>query len=50
MSSLKKSILHIKSTTEPFYNARIIKDEKEIKILKKLLKSLMKCLIFVLKK
>ena len=35
MLSLKKSILHIKSTTEPFYNARIIKDEKEIRILKK---------------
>jgi len=35
MLSLKKSILHIKSTTEPFYNARIIKDEKEIQILKK---------------
>jgi len=35
MLSLKKSISHIKSTTEPFYNARIIKDEKEIKILKK---------------
>jgi Xaa-Pro aminopeptidase/Xaa-Pro dipeptidase len=35
MMSLKKSIPKIKSSTEPFYNARIIKDEKEIKILKK---------------
>ena len=35
MLSLKKSISLIKSTTEPFYNARIIKDEKEIRILKK---------------
>ena len=35
MLSLKKSISHLKSSTEPFYNARIIKDEKEIKILKK---------------
>jgi Xaa-Pro aminopeptidase/Xaa-Pro dipeptidase len=35
MLSLKKSILHIKSSTEPFYNSRIIKDEKEIQILKK---------------
>ena len=35
MLSLKKSIPHIKSSVEPFYNARIIKDEKEIKILKK---------------
>jgi Xaa-Pro aminopeptidase/Xaa-Pro dipeptidase len=35
MTSLKKSIPKIKSSTEPFYNARIIKDEKEIKILKK---------------
>jgi Xaa-Pro aminopeptidase/Xaa-Pro dipeptidase len=33
--SLKKSIPKIKSSTEPFYNARIIKDEKEIQILKK---------------
>ena len=35
MMSLKKSIPKIKSSTEPFYNARIIKDEKEIQILKK---------------
>ena len=35
MTSLKKSIPKIKSSTEPFYNSRIIKDEKEIKILKK---------------
>ena len=35
MLSLKKSIPNIKSSVEPFYNARIIKDEKEIKILKK---------------
>ena len=35
MISLKKSIPHLKSSTEPFYDARIIKDEKEIKILKK---------------
>lgn len=35
MTSLKKSIPQIKSSTEPFYNSRIIKDEKEISILKK---------------
>ncbi len=35
MTSLKKSIPKIKSSTEPLYNSRIIKDEKEIKILKK---------------
>jgi Xaa-Pro aminopeptidase/Xaa-Pro dipeptidase len=35
MTSLKKSIPTIKSSTEPFYNSRIIKDEKEISILKK---------------
>ena len=35
MLSLKKSILHIKSSTEPFYNSRIVKNEKEIQILKK---------------
>jgi len=35
MLSLKKSIPNIQSSVEPFYNARIIKDEKEIKILKK---------------
>ena len=35
MTTLKKSIPTIKSSTEPFYNSRIIKDEKEIQILKK---------------
>ena len=35
MMSLKKSVPKIKSSVEPFYNSRIIKDEKEIKILKK---------------
>ena len=35
MMSLKKSIPKIKSSTEPFYNSRMIKDEKEIQILKK---------------
>jgi len=35
MTSLKKSIPKIKSSTEPFYNSRIVKDENEIKILKK---------------
>lgn len=35
MTSLKKSIPKIKSSSEPFYNSRIIKDEKEIKILQK---------------
>ena len=35
MTSLKKSIPKIKSSTEPFYNSRIIKDENEIRILKK---------------
>ena len=35
MTSLKKSIPKIKSSTEPFYNSRIIKDEKEVKTLKK---------------
>ena len=35
MTSLKKSVPKIKSSTEPFYNSRIIKDEKEISILKK---------------
>jgi Xaa-Pro aminopeptidase/Xaa-Pro dipeptidase len=35
MLSLKKSIPNIKSSVEPFYNTRIIKDEKEIRILKK---------------
>ena len=35
MTSLKKSIPKIKSSNEQFYNSRIIKDEKEIQILKK---------------
>mgnify|MGYP002525061929 CR=1 FL=1 len=35
MMSLKKSIPKIKSSSEPFYNSRMIKDEKEIQILKK---------------
>ena len=35
MNSLKKSIPKIKSSTEPFYDSRIIKDENEIKTLKK---------------
>ena len=35
MTSLKKSIPKIKSSSEPFYNSRMIKDEKEIQILKK---------------
>ena len=35
MTSLKKSVPKIISSTEPFYNSRIIKDENEIKILKK---------------
>ena len=35
MTSLKKVIPSIISTTEPFYNSRIVKDEKEINILKK---------------
>ena len=35
MTSLKKSIPKIMSSTEPFYNSRMIKDENEIKILKK---------------
>ena len=35
MTSLKKSVPKIQSSTEPFYNARMIKDENEIKILKK---------------
>lgn len=34
MTSLKKSLPKIKSSTEPFYNSRIIKDAKEIQILK----------------
>ena len=35
MMSLKKSIPKIKSSVEPFYNSRVIKDEEEIQILKK---------------
>jgi Xaa-Pro aminopeptidase/Xaa-Pro dipeptidase len=35
MTSLKKSIPTIKSSAETFYNSRIIKDEKEINILKR---------------
>ena len=35
MEALKKSIKGIKQSTEPFYNARIIKDSNEISILKK---------------
>lgn len=35
MASLKKSIPKIKPSTDPFYDSRIIKDENEIKILKK---------------
>ncbi|MGI0056275.1 MAG: M24 family metallopeptidase [Nitrosarchaeum sp.] len=35
ITTLKKSIPSIKSSTEPFYNSRIIKDKKEIRILKK---------------
>ena len=35
MTSLKKSIPKIKSSTDPFYNSRIIKDENEIRLLKK---------------
>ena len=35
MKSLKKSIPRLKQSSEPFYNARIIKDSEEIRILKK---------------
>jgi len=35
MTSLKKSVRFIKHSTEPFYNARMIKDSSEITILKK---------------
>jgi len=35
MGSLKKSVPKIKYSTESFYNARIIKDSKEIAVLKK---------------
>ncbi len=35
MTSLKKSVSGIKHSTEPFYNARIIKDSEEISVLEK---------------
>ena len=35
MQSLEKSIPRIKHSSDPFYNARIIKDSEEIRILKK---------------
>jgi Xaa-Pro aminopeptidase/Xaa-Pro dipeptidase len=35
MQSLKKSIPRTKQSSDPFYNARIIKDSEEIRILKK---------------
>ena len=35
MQSLKKSIPRLKQSSEPFYNARIIKDSDEVRILKK---------------
>ncbi len=35
LAFMKKSVPKIKATTQPFYNARMIKDEMEIKILKK---------------
>ena len=35
MQSLKKTIPSIKQSSTPFYNARIIKDSEEIRILKK---------------
>ena len=35
MQSLKKSIPNLKQSSVPFYNARIIKDSEEIRILKK---------------
>ena len=35
MQSLKKSIPRLKQSSEPFYNARIIKDSEEVRILKK---------------
>ena len=35
MTSLKKSVPKIKASTAPFYDSRIVKDEKEIQILKK---------------
>ena len=50
MMSLKKSIPKIKSSTEPFYNSRIIKDEKEIQILKKASKIIDEMFYICLKK
>ncbi len=35
MKSLEKSIPQLKQSSEPFYNARIIKDSEEVRILKK---------------
>ena len=35
MQSLKKTIPRLKQSSEPFYNARIIKDSEEVSILKK---------------
>ena len=35
MKSLKKCIPRLKQSSEPFYNARIIKDSEEVRILKK---------------
>ncbi|NIM25774.1 MAG: M24 family metallopeptidase [Nitrososphaeria archaeon] len=35
VTSLKKSIPKLQSSTEPFYNSRIVKDENEINLLKK---------------
>lgn len=35
MEMLKKSVPNVKHSTEPFYGARIVKDEKEITVLKK---------------
>ena len=35
MQSLKKSIPRLKQSSEPFYNARVIKDSEEVRILKK---------------
>jgi len=34
-TSLKKSVPKIRATTEPFYNTRVVKDEQEIRILKR---------------
>lgn len=35
MNSLKKSVPEIKSSTDPFYNSRMIKDKAEVKVLRK---------------